>query len=153
MRGTSHSEKEKTMKLQSLAALLLLAASSTALGQTPKPASKAKSMNYKLVNMQNNKTTPKPTDDDVKTTVASLGDDFGPVIALETESGDQPLSMDEIDKGKFGFTCQDGDVVYTTKKRHECAADVAVKIIISYRDSTADWKKLGDWDQIPIKRR
>jgi hypothetical protein len=105
-------------------------------------------MNYKLVNLQNDKTNPKSTDDEIKAMLASLNDDFGPVFALETSSGDQPLSMDQIGKGKFGFTCQDGNVVYTTKKGHECAADVAIKIIVSYRDSTADWKKLGEWDQV-----
>ena len=104
-------------------------------------------MSYKLKNQQNGKVILNPTDVDIKAMVASLKDDFGPVLALVTDSGDEPLSMDEIEKGKFGFTCQDGNTVYFSKDGHECSADVAIKIIISYRDGTQDWKKLSDWKQ------
>lgn len=136
------------MRIQYVAPLLLLTICSSVSGQTPKPASSATHRNYKLVNLQNNKTDPKTTDDEIKAMVASFHNDFGPVFALETGSGDQPLTMDQVGKGKFCFTCQDGNLVYIMTTGHECSADVAIKIIISYRDATADWKKLADWDQV-----
>jgi len=109
-----------------------------------------KIMNYKLVNLQNNKVIPNPTDADIRATVHSLHDDFGPVLALETTGEEQPLQMDEIEKGSFGFNCKDGDTGYFVKKGHECSAEVAIKIIISYRDGTADWKTMTEWDKLKL---
>jgi hypothetical protein len=113
-------------------------------------ATHAKIMNYKLVNLQNNKVIPNPTDADIRAAVASIHDDFGPVLALETTGEEQPLQMDEIAKGSFGFNCKDGDMGYFVKKGHECSAEAAIKIIISYRDGTADWKTMTEWDKLKL---
>jgi hypothetical protein len=113
--------------------------------------SHTKLMNYTLVNLQNNKKISNPTDADIRATIASLKDDFGPVLELNTPGVEQPLQMDMIDKALFGFTCRDGDQVYITKNGHEYSTEVAIKIIISYRDQTPDWKKLGEWIQVPAQ--
>jgi len=109
---------------------------------------RTKHMNYTLVNLQNNKKIPNPTDADVRAVVISLKDDFGPVLELNTPGVEQPLQMDKIEKALFGFTCTDGDMVYTTKNGRECSTEVAIKIIISYRDGTADWKTMSEWDHL-----
>jgi len=108
-------------------------------------------MNFKLTSEQNNKVIANPTDADIHAMVVSLTDDFGPVLTLQTPGDAQYLSMDEIAKGKFGFTCKDGNIAWTTKDGHECSPEVAIKIIISYRDQTPDWKKLGEWIQVPAQ--
>jgi hypothetical protein len=110
-----------------------------------------KSVNFKLTNEQNNKVVANPTDADIHAMVVSLTDDFGPVLSLQTLGDAQYLSMDEISKSKFGFTCKDGNIAWTTKDGHECSPEVAIKIIISYRDQTPDWKKLGEWKQAPVR--
>lgn len=105
-----------------------------------------KKMNYTLVNLQNHKKIPNPTDADIRAVITSLKDDYGPVLELETPGVEQPLQMDKIDKGLFGFTCRDGDLAYTTKNGHECSTEAAIKLIISYRDGTADWKTMSQWN-------
>jgi hypothetical protein len=135
------------MKILHIIPLLLLAGGITVGAQTTNTPPHTKTMSYTLRNLQNDKAIPNPTDADIKATVASLKDDFGPVLALEIGADDQPLSMDEIAKGKFGFSCVDGKTAYFTKEGHECSAEVAIKIIISYRDGTPDWKTLGEWKQ------
>lgn len=108
-------------------------------------------MNFTLMNQQNQKALANPTDADIRAMVVSLTDDLGPVLTLQTPADAQYLSMDEIAKGKFGFTCKDGNISWTTKKGHECSTEEAIKIIISYRNQTPDWKKLGEWDQVPVQ--
>jgi hypothetical protein len=107
---------------------------------------RTKYMSYTLVNLQNNKKIANPTEADIRTMIASLKEDFGPVMELNTPSVEQPLQMDMVDKGLFGFTCREGDMAYTTKNGHECSTEVAIKIIISYRDGTSGWKKMSEWD-------
>ena len=142
------------MKTQLIIPLMLLAACCAVSAQTtnsptnPTPPAPKKSMSYTLRNLQNDKTIPNPTDADIRATVASLKDDFGPVLALEGSASDQALSMDEIEKGKFGFTCMEGKTAYIIKEGQECSPEVAIKIIISYRDGTPVWKTLGVWRQI-----
>lgn len=109
-----------------------------------------KAMNFKMTNEQCYKVIANPTDADIRGMIASLTNDFGPVLSLETPGNAQYLSMDEITKGKFGFTCKDGNIAWTTKDGFECSPEVAIKIIISYRDQTPDWKKLGEWEQSPL---
>jgi hypothetical protein len=133
------------MKMHRIIPLLLLVGTCVVSAQTTNTTPHTKTMSYTLKNLQNDKAISNPTDADIRATVTSLKDDFGPALALETNSGDQPLSMDEIDKGKFGFTCMDGKTTYFTKEGHECSAEVAIKIIISYRDGTSDWKTLAEW--------
>jgi hypothetical protein len=138
------------MKIQHIIPLLLLAGGITVGAQTTNTTSNTKTMSYTLRNMQNDKTIPNPTDEDICAAMASLKDDFGPALVLETSAGDQPLSMDEVEKGKFGFTCQDGKVTYMSKEGHECSTDVAIKILIAYRDGKPDWKTMGDWKQLKM---
>jgi hypothetical protein len=109
-----------------------------------------KIMPFKLTNERNHKVIADPTDADIRGMVAFLTDDFDPVLTLQTPGDAQYLTMDEIGKGKYGFSCKDGKIAYITKKGRECSSELAIKIIISYRDQTQEWKNLGQWERVPL---
>jgi hypothetical protein len=136
------------MKILHIIPLLLLAGGITVGAQTTNTTPRTKTMSYALRNLQNDKVIPNPTDADIRATIASLKDDFGPVLALEIGDS-QPLQMDEVSKGHFGFSCQEGQTGYFSDK-HEFSTEDAIKLIISFRDGTADWKKMTTWRQVKM---
>jgi serine/threonine protein kinase len=117
---------------------------------TPATVSRTKkTMNYTLRNLQNNNSVLNPTDADIRAMVASLHEDSDPVLALETDAEDfnQPLRMDEVSHGRYTFVCLDGKVPYFSKPGRSVSAEIAILIIISYRDGNDAWKRLTEWEK------
>jgi hypothetical protein len=54
--------------------------------------------------------------------------------------------------GKCQFNCQDGKTTYILKEGHECSAEVAIKILVSFRNGTQDWKTLTVWREVPTNQ-
>jgi hypothetical protein len=67
---------------------------------------------------------------------------------LDPEGTDSSMQIDLVEKGRFHFLCQDGKTTFIQKEGHECSADVAIKILIAYRNGTKDWKALSEWKEV-----
>jgi hypothetical protein len=137
------------MKIQHIILLLLLAGGITVGAQTTNTPTHTKAMNYKLTNLQNNKVIDNPTETDIRAVVASLHDDDGGILTLDPDGADSSMQIDQVEKGRFHFNCQDGKTTYIQKEGHECSSEVAIKILISFRNGTKDWKTLTEWREVP----
>jgi hypothetical protein len=140
------------MKIRHIIPLLLLAGVFTAGAQTTNTPPPTKTMNYKLTNLQNSKVISNPTEADISAVVASLHDDDGGILTLDPEGVDSSMQIDLVEKGRFHFTCQDGKTTYILKEGHECSAEVAIKILVSFRNGTQDWKTLTVWKEVPTNQ-
>jgi hypothetical protein len=136
------------MKIRHIVLSSLLAGGITVGAQTTNPPALAKATNYKLTNLENKKVVLNPTDVDIQAMVASLHEDDGGVLNLDSDASGSLMQIDSYAMGRFHFICQDGKTTYFQKVGHECTSEVAVKILIAYRNGTKDWKTLSEWDEI-----
>lgn len=131
------------MKIQQIIPLLFLAGICAVSAQTTNTTSHAKTMTYKLRNLQNDKATPNPTEADIKTAIAALHDDFGPVLALEANENDNTMQLIGTGtKDHFYFTGHEGTRDYSSAKDREFSAEEATKILVAYRNGDEKWKTL-----------
>jgi hypothetical protein len=136
------------MKIQHILLLLLLTGGITVGAQTTNSPARMKATNYKLTNLENKKVVLDPTDADIQAMVTSLHEDDGGVLNLDSDASESLMQIDSYAMGRFHFICQDGKTTYFQKKGYECTSEVAIKILIAYRNGTKDWKTLSEWNEI-----
>ena len=100
-----------------------------------------KTMSYTLMFEESKTTIPNPTEADIRAAVTSYKD-------FEIDlSGTEDFLRITVSGRAFSFDGKDGNVGYMTKK-DVVSIEEAVKIMTAYRNGSADWKKMVDWDQI-----
>jgi hypothetical protein len=137
------------MKIRHIIPLLLLAGVFTIGAQTTNTPPSTNAMNYKLTDLQNGKVIFNPTEADIRAVVASLHEDDGGILTLDSESADSSMQIDLVEKGRFHFCCQDGKTTCIQEEGHECSTEVSIKILVAFRNGTKDWKTLTEWREVP----
>ena len=90
-------------------------------------------------------TIPNPTEADIRAAVTSYKD-----FQINTSEVDDFLRITvPPSEHTFIFDGRDGNVGYMTKK-DVVSTEVAVKIMTAYRNGSADWKKMVDWEQVKL---
>ncbi|MGO8836891.1 MAG: protein kinase domain-containing protein [Limisphaerales bacterium] len=107
---------------------------------------RAKTMSCTLKFDENEKTIPNPTEADIRAAVTSHKDGIGPVFYIGLDGTEDFLRI-SVFKGAFSFDGREGNVGYMSK-RDILSIEEAVKVMTAFRNGSADWKRMVDWEQV-----
>jgi len=107
---------------------------------------RAKNMSCTLKFDENEKTILNPTEADIRAAVTSHKDGIGPIFYIGLDGTEDFLRI-SVFKGAFSFDGREGNVGYMSK-RDILSIEEAVKVMTAYRNGSADWKRMVDWEQV-----
>jgi len=140
------------MKIHHIIPLLLLAGGITVGAQTTNTPPHTKTMSYTLtfVLEDNQKKIPNPTDADIQAAMhTKVSDDVGGIFQLGVDGTNDALQLEANGKWHFQFTYEPNadpsgkDILLS--KRDNFTFEEALKVLLAYRNGSADWKKLVEW--------
>ena len=131
-----------------LASICVASAQTTNSSNTTNGITKTNTMSYKLTFFDSQQTISNPTEADIRAAVTSHKDDFGPIfiIGLDETKGFIRVVAEQDSHFSFQYTV-DGSVVYVSTKETFSIED-AVKVSATYKNGSADWKKMVDWKEL-----
>lgn len=148
------------MKISGLIPLLLL------LGCSPKDAPPRSTLTAKAATAANptsctlkiwkgEKTTPNPTEADIRAAVAALDNsEIGPRLLLSLEGGAGQMELSGAPRDGFGLDYREGaaseEACIYASKRTDFSTETITKVLLAYRNGAADWKTMVEWNKLKM---
>ncbi len=143
------------MKIQHIIPLLLIVGCCTVSAQTTNKLTTTpaqKTLNYTLIFVieNNQKKIANPTEADIRTAMHTpVSDDVGGIFQIMPDGKPETLQIEANGKGHFALDyCPNADpdgkdCVFS--KQDTLTFEEALKVLLAYRNGSADWKKLVEW--------
>jgi hypothetical protein len=125
-----------------------------ALPPTP-PATASTDLSCTLKLWKNGRIIPNPTEADIRAEVLALDDSvFGPRLRLSMNGNGSQIELSGTPQDGFALDYRERSTDETgyfyASRRCDYPADVAIRILIAYRNSVADWATMAEWKRLRL---
>ena len=104
---------------------------------------------------ENGKLIPNPTEADIRAAVSALDDSaLGPRLLLSINGNGSQIQLSGAPPGDFALDYRERGAdeagYFYASRRCDYSTDAAIKILLAYRNGTADWATMVEWEKLRL---
>ena len=104
---------------------------------------------------ENERIIPNPTEADIRAAVLALDDSqLGPRLLLSMDGNGSQIQLTGAPPDGFGLEYReraaDEAGYFYSSRRYDYSPDAAIKVLIAYRNSVADWATMVEWKRLRL---